>query len=166
MIGVVEDSSFRTGTTDSSGKQKPLILFQSPFPPSSPGTVRGTISITLLVGSLSMAIASLGMDYVIKEDSFIADHFDFFKTAFLMMIAFYFGNKSLEMLGYKSSKGTQVEFGKNAEPKGSSPENLVPPPSNQAAAEAKKTLKKVQTVNSETEPNINTDDFENPRAVQ
>ncbi|MCU4177095.1 hypothetical protein [Carboxylicivirga sp. N1Y90] len=68
------------------------------------GTIRGMVAITLLIGGLSMAIASLGYDSELKQDSFFIDHFDFFKTAFLMMIAFYFGNKSLELIGYKSSK--------------------------------------------------------------
>lgn len=62
------------------------------------GTVRGTIAITLLVGSLAMMIASLGMDSRLNQNEFFVDNFEFFKTAFLMMIAFYFGNKSLEFL--------------------------------------------------------------------
>ncbi len=62
------------------------------------GTVRGTIAVTLLVGSLAMMIASLGMDSRLNQNEFFVDNFEFFKTAFLMMIAFYFGNKSLEFL--------------------------------------------------------------------
>jgi len=68
------------------------------------GTIRGTLALTLLVGGLAMTIAALGMKNSISEDTFLVDNFDFFKTAFLMMIAFYFGNKSLEMIGYKSQK--------------------------------------------------------------
>ncbi len=68
------------------------------------GTIRGTLALTLLIGGLAMTIAALGMENSIKEDTFLVDNFDFFKTAFLMMIAFYFGNKSLEMIGYKSKK--------------------------------------------------------------
>ena len=68
------------------------------------GTIRGTLALTLMVGGLAMTIAALGMENSIKEDTFLVDNFDFFKTAFLMMIAFYFGNKSLEMIGYKSKK--------------------------------------------------------------
>ena len=66
------------------------------------GTIRGTLALTLMVGGLALTIAALGMDCTVSGDTFIVDNFDFFKTAFLMMIAFYFGNKSLEMIGYKS----------------------------------------------------------------
>ncbi len=68
------------------------------------GTIRGTLALTLLIGGLAMTIAAFGMKNSISEDTFLVDNFDFFKTAFLMMIAFYFGNKSLEMIGYKSKK--------------------------------------------------------------
>lgn len=63
-----------------------------------PGTVRGTIAITLLIGALAMIIVAFGRGNVIKENEVFVDTFDFFKTAFLMMIAFYFGQKSLEYL--------------------------------------------------------------------
>ena len=69
------------------------------------GTVRGSLAITLMVGALAMVIYSIGLPTELKGDTFIADYFDFFKTAFLMMIAFYFGNKSLEAIGYKSKEG-------------------------------------------------------------
>jgi Ca2+/Na+ antiporter len=63
-----------------------------------PGTVRGTIALTLLVGALSLSIAALSFDDRIRENELLIDHFDFLKQAFLMMIAFYFGTKSLEIL--------------------------------------------------------------------
>ncbi|MEO1051993.1 MAG: hypothetical protein AAFX87_15280 [Bacteroidota bacterium] len=63
-----------------------------------PGTVRGTLALSLMVGALAMAIASMAMPETLKENEFFIDNFEFFKTAFLMMIAFYFGNKSLEYL--------------------------------------------------------------------
>ena len=62
------------------------------------GTVRATIAISLMVGGLAMMIASLGMPDRLKTNEFFIDNFEFFKTAFLMMIAFYFGNKSLDFL--------------------------------------------------------------------
>ena len=62
-----------------------------------PGTVRGMIAFTLLFGAISLFIVSMGMDDV-SDDSFFWDHFEYFKTAFLMMIAFYFGSKSLKYL--------------------------------------------------------------------
>jgi len=62
------------------------------------GTVRGMIAFTLLFGSIAMLIVSFGMKNEIQANGFFIDQFDFFKTAFLMMIAFYFGNHSLKYL--------------------------------------------------------------------
>ncbi len=63
-----------------------------------PGTIRGTIALSLLVAGLAVMIASLSMESRLTENEFFVDNFEFFKTAFLMMIAFYFGNKSLDFL--------------------------------------------------------------------
>lgn len=63
-----------------------------------PGTVRGSIALTLLIGTLAMALMSFGNANTLKDNEVFVDNFDFFKTAFLMMIAFYFGQKSLEYL--------------------------------------------------------------------
>lgn len=63
-----------------------------------PGTIRGTIALSMLVAGLAMTIASLSMNSTVPPDSVFIDNFEFFKTAFLMMIAFYFGTKSLEVL--------------------------------------------------------------------
>ncbi|GJM64651.1 N-acetylmuramidase domain-containing protein [Persicobacter diffluens] len=63
-----------------------------------PGTVRGMIAFTLLFGAITILIASMGMTKTHLENSLIRDQFEFFKTAFLMMIAFYFGDKSLRYL--------------------------------------------------------------------
>ena len=63
-----------------------------------PGTVRGMLAFTLLFGAISILIVSMGMDEVDLENSLIRDQFEFFKTAFLMMMAFYFGDKSLKFL--------------------------------------------------------------------
>ncbi len=63
-----------------------------------PGTVRGMIAFTLLFGAIAMLIVSMGMSGSIEQDSFYWDHFEFYKTAFLMMIAFYFGDRSLKYL--------------------------------------------------------------------
>jgi hypothetical protein len=67
------------------------------------GTVRGTLALSLAVGALAMLVASLGRQSTWPPNEVFIDAFDFFKTAFLMMIAFYFGNKSLESL-----KGSRV----------------------------------------------------------
>ena len=68
------------------------------------GTVRGSLALTLMVGGLAMTIIAIGMENKLSENEFLVDNFDFFKTAFLMMIAFYFGNKSLELIDYKSRR--------------------------------------------------------------
>ena len=62
------------------------------------GTVRAIIALTLLVAVLALAIVYFGNDRSVKENEIFIDSLDFFKTAFLMMIAFYFGSKSLEFL--------------------------------------------------------------------
>lgn len=62
------------------------------------GTVRGMIAFTLLFGSIAMLVVSFGMKNEIQSSGFFIDQFDFFKKAFLMMIAFYFGNHSLKYL--------------------------------------------------------------------
>jgi len=76
-----------------------------------PGTVRGTIALTLLVGTLAMVLMSFGKESVVKDNEVFVDNFDFFKTAFLMMIAFYFGQKSLEYLmpGNKTKKSDEAK---------------------------------------------------------
>ncbi len=71
-----------------------------------PGTVRGTIALSLLIGALSLTIASFGMENATKPNLILIDNFDFYKKAFLMMIAFYFGTKSLEILQQGDSKSS------------------------------------------------------------
>lgn len=63
-----------------------------------PGTVRGMIAFTLLMGGMSLLITSFGSPYTGGELALIRQQFEFFETAFLMMIAFYFGDKSLKHL--------------------------------------------------------------------
>ncbi|MGB3587712.1 MAG: N-acetylmuramidase domain-containing protein [Tunicatimonas sp.] len=64
-----------------------------------PGTVRGMIAFTLLLGGLSLLIVSFGNEYYSGDQlALIRQQFEFFETAFLMMIAFYFGDKSLKYL--------------------------------------------------------------------
>jgi len=57
------------------------------------GTVRGSIALTLLMGGISMLIMAIG--YPQFSD---ISNFKFFIDAFLMMVAFYFGSKSLQYL--------------------------------------------------------------------
>lgn len=68
------------------------------------GTVRGMIAFTLLFGAIAMLIVSFGMDKETLEGSLLLDEFEFFKTAFLMMIAFYFGSRSLKLLKDNGNK--------------------------------------------------------------
>jgi len=63
-----------------------------------PGTVRGMIAFTLLIGAIALLIVSFDNTIHFSHDSFFFDQFEFFKTAFLMMIAFYFGSRSLKYL--------------------------------------------------------------------
>jgi hypothetical protein len=63
-----------------------------------PGTIRGSLAITLMVGALAMFVVAIGHPTVLHNNEFFHENFEFFKTAFLMMIAFYFGSKSLEYL--------------------------------------------------------------------
>lgn len=78
-----------------------------------PGTVRGTLAMSLMIGGLSMTIIAISMPETLDENEFFVDNFDFLKSAFLMMIAFYFGNKSLESL----SGGTKTVGAQMATPK-------------------------------------------------
>lgn len=133
------------------------------------GTVRGTLALTLMMGGLAMTIAALGMEYFMKENTFLVDNFDFFKTAFLMMIAFYFGSKSLEMIGYKSKRihgagDDQNGAGSQMQTVQQSP---VPPSANASAA--KKILKNGTATPESTEKgkeqSSKNSNFEIPGAV-
>jgi hypothetical protein len=62
-----------------------------------PGTVRGMIAFTLLFGGISLLISSMGTAEVDPNLMQLRiQQFEFFETAFLMMIAFYFGDRSLK----------------------------------------------------------------------
>ena len=128
------------------------------------GTVRGSLALTLMVSALAMTIAALGMPSEIKENSFIVDNFDFIKTAFLMMIAFYFGHKSLELIGYKS---------KSAKNSNNQQSNLKQPVNiKEALSEVSDDLpvennvKQDVNVQREKPESSNDDEFYNPNAVQ
>lgn len=86
------------------------------------GTIRGTLALSLAVGALALLIASLGIENTMPLNQLFVDTFDFFKTAFLMMIAFYFGNKSLQYL----NSGGMIKGGNNASNTGQSIQNPQP----------------------------------------
>jgi len=85
------------------------------------GTVRGMIAFTLLFGAIALLLVSFGMSNELQAGSFFYDQFEFFKTAFLMMIAFYFGSRSLQYLksngpvktGENTQNNTNTEASKN-----------------------------------------------------
>jgi hypothetical protein len=90
-----------------------------------PGTVRGTLTLTLMVASISIAIAYMGEESSLRNDQFFIDNFDFFKQAFLMMIAFYFGSKSLEYISKTGKIGKEItEADLGLKPKGMTAENM------------------------------------------
>lgn len=68
-----------------------------------PGTVRGMIAFTLLMGGMSLLITSFGTGYSGVDIALLRQQFEFFETAFLMMIAFYFGDRSLKYLSKRWS---------------------------------------------------------------
>lgn len=74
-----------------------------------PGTVRGAIALTLLFCAVGMMIYSMGQTGS-ADSQFMQDNLEFFKTAFLMMVAFYFGSRSLEYLQkrWKTPSDTQT----------------------------------------------------------
>ncbi|MEI7662694.1 MAG: hypothetical protein WCK34_10865 [Bacteroidota bacterium] len=80
------------------------------------GTVRAIIALTLLVAVLALVIIYFGNERSVRENEFLVDSLDFFKTAFLMMIAFYFGSKSLEFLKPSSGKNEAGSKTSNAAP--------------------------------------------------
>ncbi len=74
-----------------------------------PGTVRGMIAFTLLMGGMALLIVSFGTQYSGVDSALLSQQFEFFETAFLMMIAFYFGDKSLKYLQNRWSQRGAAE---------------------------------------------------------
>lgn len=66
------------------------------------GTIRGTIALSLLIAGLALLIASFEMNQTYNANSLFIDNFEFIKTAFLMVIAFYFGHKSLDAISNRN----------------------------------------------------------------
>lgn len=131
------------------------------------GTVRGTVALTLLIGGLAMTIAGFGMDSTHDASSFLVDNFEFFKTAFLMMIAFYFGNKSLEMLGYKSTRAGKSGKDSNNSDESSTGDTDSPTPVLREGGSVKSILKKVtgSKDNKKDAEKKEHSDFHNPEAA-
>ncbi len=83
-----------------------------------PGTVRGLIAFTLLMGGMSLLITSYGTAYSGVDIALLRQQFEFFETAFLMMIAFYFGDRSLR---YLSKRWTDPNAPQSQAPTNSTP---------------------------------------------
>lgn len=81
-----------------------------------PGTVRATLALTLLVGGLAMLIASFSFKSTYPANQLFVDNFEFIKTGFLMMIAFYFGAKSLDILRKTNMGNSVFSSGQNSPP--------------------------------------------------
>ncbi|AEV34229.1 Protein of unknown function (DUF3380) [Owenweeksia hongkongensis DSM 17368] len=89
-----------------------------------PGTVRGMIAFTLLFGAIALTVTGMGLNAEINPDSFFWDHYEFFKTAFLMMIAFYFGDSSMRYLSKRWNSSREEGFQQNRG--GTKPASSVP----------------------------------------
>ena len=72
------------------------------------GTVRGMIAFTLLYGAIALLIVSFGMKGELQNNNLFATEIDFFKKAFLMMIAFYFGSHSLKYIYPNSTENSNT----------------------------------------------------------
>lgn len=151
-----------------------------------PGTIRGMLALTVSIGGLAMFIASLGMDSRLAPNSFFVDNLEFFKTAFLMVIAFYFGSKSLEILqrdrtgpvyGTPGAGGAppaqptglpspELEAEPSPETKTLTPTTLLAPsPDAAAATQVKKALLGSEGSDETAAPSAEaTSDFDNPNA--
>ncbi|WKN33295.1 N-acetylmuramidase domain-containing protein [Porifericola rhodea] len=86
-----------------------------------PGTVRGMIAFTLLFGGLSLLIVSFGSEYSANQLALVRQQFEFFETAFLMMIAFYFGDKSLRYLQKRWVQPGKAQGDSSGDTKGLTP---------------------------------------------
>jgi hypothetical protein len=125
-----------------------------------PGTVRGTIAISLLVAGLAVVIASFSFKQTMGANEYYIDNFEFFKTAFLMMIAFYFGNKSLDFLKDRKQVYGGSDQGSNSGSGQGSTQSGIPSPV--SAGAAKKTMREGAV--SETEDTTNSTDFDDKEA--
>lgn len=92
------------------------------------GTVRGTIALSLVVAGLALGIASLSMDSSIVSGKILVDNFEFLKNAFLMMIAFYFGAKSLEVLNKQNNAANAQTASPSTPPATPAGDNTGTPP--------------------------------------
>lgn len=144
-----DESSFADQTLNKkvSGPQDNIYKEESLGLP--PGTIRGTLALTLMIGGLALFIYSMGDPKIQEGNSFIYDNFEFFKTAFLMMIAFYFGSKSLELLRKDAPGGVILKrFGDQGSPGNDNP----PPDSGSDNQPVTESIQATQQMSSFAEP--------------
>jgi hypothetical protein len=92
-----------------------------------PGTVRGMIAFTLLFGGISLLISSMGSEELSSDlIALRIQQFEFFETAFLMMIAFYFGDKSLKYFRERWRNPNQQAAGDSPAATSASPNAILP----------------------------------------
>jgi len=68
-----------------------------------PGTVRGTLALTILMGGIALFVSLFSETSPFAEGEFYS-YFQFFEDAFLMVIAFYFGTKGLDIVTNQRDK--------------------------------------------------------------
>ncbi|MGB3465976.1 MAG: hypothetical protein WBA74_11930 [Cyclobacteriaceae bacterium] len=142
------------------------------------GTIRGTMALSLLIAGLSLLIASLEMNQTFDANSLFIDNYEFIKTAFLMVIAFYFGHKSITAITsgsrgvyrpeessdyYTSGSGNYLTENDSPVPNINDSADSPPIISNAKATDLKKALKAENHV--ETTDTGDTKDFEDKDAV-
>lgn len=76
-----------------------------------PGTVRGSLALTIVVGGLSLLISFFSSDGFreVPAGSILEDYFAFFKDAFLMVVAFYFGTRALDIMEKEKTRRVEAE---------------------------------------------------------
>ena len=142
------------------------------------GTIRGTMALSLLIAGLSLLIASLEMNQTFDANALFVDNYEFIKTAFLMVIAFYFGHKSIAAISgrnqgiyrpgeesdyYTSGRGNYLTENDSPVPKIDDSADSPPIISNAKATDLKKALKADGHV--ETTDTGDTTGFEDKDAV-
>ncbi len=81
-----------------------------------PGTVRGTLALTIVVGGLSLLISFFSSEGFreVPRGSILEDYFAFFKDAFLMVVAFYFGTRALDIIEKEKTRRVEAEAPRHA----------------------------------------------------
>ena len=87
---------------------KELFYPQNPYKNETFGLPRGTIRMCLTLSLLVINVLVLYISFYAPPTSVFADRIDFVTTAFLMMIAFYFGSKAVDV--YKAHEKSKTDI--------------------------------------------------------